>query len=192
MKLQEKLAYFEEQVTAQSQAERQEALDQYEATLQNDLKQYEQQVDANFEKRLLTEKEAARKATNKELSRIQISQQHELYVHEEAMKNALFQQFEANIQAYKQTPAYLDQLKAMLKTIQDFAGDEIYDIYLDKSDAELKDQLEAISHHPVTFSDRDFLGGLRGVLRERQILMDFSFSTLYDRLKENFIVKEVN
>ncbi|MED5769088.1 hypothetical protein VYH72_10730, partial [Streptococcus anginosus] len=100
-------------------------------------------------------------------------------------------EFEAAIQTYKESPAYLDQLKEVVKNILDFAQGEKCDIYLDQSDANLQAELKEAVQHDITLSDRDFTGGIRGVMRERNILLDYSFSTLLNLEDENFTIKEV-
>lgn len=80
----------------------------------------------------------------------------------------------------------------MLKNIQAYAGREKYDLYIDENDSHLRSQLESYASHPIIISDRPFMGGIRAVLRERQILVDYSFLTFLDRLKENFVIKEAD
>ena len=189
MKLDEKLTYFDDQVKSQTQEEIDQEIEQYRQTLEEDLANYKKQTDENLAKRLETEKEAIRRESNKILSQMQISQQKDLFLNEEKRKSTLFQAFEKEIENYKNTDQYVDQLLAMIKKFQSFAKNETYDLYIDRSDAHLKDQLAQRVNHPVSLSDRDFIGGIRGVLRERQILFDYSFSSLLDQMQEDFVIK---
>ncbi|MDK6371771.1 hypothetical protein QP101_06725 [Aerococcus urinae] len=192
MKLEEKMAYFKDQVTQQSQAEIDQQINQYRQTLEDDYQKFQEQTDETFAHRLVNEKEALRKENNKAISQIQINQQRELFLNEENMKLTLFQTFTKQIESYQKSEAYIKQLKKMLKNIQAYAGREKYDLYIDENDSHLRSQLESYASHPIIISDRPFMGGIRAVLRERQILVDYSFLTFLDRLKENFVIKEAD
>ncbi|MHC3404256.1 hypothetical protein [Aerococcus sp. Group 2] len=192
MKLEEKMAYFKDQVTQQSQAEIDQQINQYRQTLEDDYQKFQVQTDETFAHRLVNEKEALRKENNKAISQIQINQQRELFLTEENMKLTLFQTFTKQIESYQKSEAYIEQLKKMLKNIQAYAGREKYDLYIDENDSHLRSQLESYASHPIIISDRPFMGGIRAVLRERQILVDYSFLTFLDRLKENFVIKEAD
>ncbi|KAA9234367.1 MULTISPECIES: DNA recombination RmuC family protein [Aerococcus] len=192
MKLEEKMAYFKDQVTQQSQAEIDQQINQYRQTLEDDYQKFQEQTDETFAHRLVNEKEALRKENNKAISQIQINQQRELFLTEENMKLTLFQTFTKQIESYQASEAYIEQLKKMLKNIQAYAGREKYDLYIDENDSHLRSQLESYASHPIIISDRPFMGGIRAVLRERQILVDYSFLTFLDRLKENFVIKEAD
>ena len=192
MKLEEKMAYFKDQVTQQSQAEIDQQINQYRQTLEDDYQKFQEQTDETFAHRLVNEKEALRKENNKAISQIQINQQRELFLTEENMKLTLFQTFTKPLESYQESEAYIEQLKKMLKNIQAYAGREKYDLYIDENDSHLRSQLESYASHPIIISDRPFMGGIRAVLRERQILVDYSFLTFLDRLKENFVIKEAD
>ncbi|AMB96010.1 V-type ATP synthase subunit E [Aerococcus urinae] len=192
MKLEEKMAYFKDQVTQQSQAEIDQQINQYRQTLEDDYQKFQEQTDETYAHRLVNEKEALRKENNKAISQIQINQQRELFLTEENMKLTLFQTFTKQIESYQKSEAYIEQLKKMLKNIQAYAGREKYDLYIDENDSHLRSQLESYASHPIIISDRPFMGGIRAVLRERQILVDYSFLTFLDRLKENFVIKEAD
>lgn len=43
----------------------------------------------------------------------------------------------------------------------------------------------------IQISDREFLGGVRGVLKDRQVLIDYS-STLLANVEDSFTIKEVD
>ncbi|MDK7190477.1 hypothetical protein QP804_06420 [Aerococcus urinae] len=192
MKLEEKMAYFKDQVTQQSQSEIDQQINQYRQTLEDDYQKFQEQTDETFAHRLVNEKEALRKENNKAISQIQINQQRELFLTEENMKLTLFKTFTKQIESYQESEAYIEQLKKMLKNIQAYAGREKYDLYIDENDSHLRSQLESYASHPIIISDRPFMGGIRAVLRERQILVDYSFLTFLGRLKENFVIKEAD
>ncbi|OYQ66775.1 V-type ATP synthase subunit E [Aerococcus sp. 1KP-2016] len=194
MDLEDKFAYFETQVNKQVQDVIDEQVNQYKATLQKDYNEYKQAIQREYDAKYDNAQKELRKEFNKHISQSQINQQRELYVQEEKLKKSLFTEFNASLQNYMQTPAYKDQLITMIQNVKRFADqtDEEFVVYINQTDAELLDFCRAETSANVQISDRDFIGGTRGVLKERQILIDYSFSTLLSHVEEEFTIKEVD
>lgn len=192
MDLQEKLTYFKASSQEAVKEDIFEQLDAYERTLNADLAQYQANTEKKYQSRLADQKKNLRQEFNKRLSGLQIRQQRDLYLSENEIKSRIFQTFAKALQDYKQETAYQEQLITMIQTILNFAQGEETDIYLDQSDANLVSKLQDAVNHPILTSDREFIGGIRGVLRQRKILIDYSFQTLLDHEAENFQIMEVN
>ncbi|AMB98875.1 hypothetical protein AWM75_02205 [Aerococcus urinaehominis] len=191
MELQERLQYFAQEVNQDIQVDIDEELKNYQASLDKDFANYQAQLDQRYQKQALDERVQLEKDNNKVIAQDQIRLQRDLYLRNNELKAEIFDQLKAALADYKQSPAYFDQLVAMVKSVQNFAENEDFIIYLDKSDSGLLDQLEAASGHPIRPSDREFFGGLRGVLTDRQILLDYSFASFIQLQEENFTIEEV-
>lgn len=190
MDLEEKIDYFVEQVNLKVEDTIDEQMNAYQESLDKDLKDFKRKTDASFADRLEAEKNAARKENNKAISKIRFNHQHELYVQEEKLKKSLYDKFDHVLNEYKETDEYKNHLKKMIQSVQEYAQDELFDIYIDPSDEPLISELEKETNVKLNISDREFIGGIRGVTRERGILLDFSFSTLLARAEENFSITE--
>lgn len=190
MELEEKMNYFVEQVNSKAENMIDEQINTYQDSLEKDYEVFKKQVDESFSDRLIAEKDSLRKENNKSMSKIRFNQQHELYVQEVKLKESLFEKFHQVLNEYKNTSEYVEHLKKMIQTVQEYAKEELYDIYIDPSDKQLLSELEDFSNVTLNISDREFIGGIRGVMRERGILLDFSFSTLLTRTEENFSITE--
>ncbi|RPA60126.1 hypothetical protein EF384_06090 [Aerococcus agrisoli] len=193
MDLEDKFAYFETQVNQQAQDVIDEQVNQYQATLQKDYDEYKQSIRREYDAKYDNAQKEMRKEFNKNISQSQIHQQRELYIQEEKLKKSLFSEFNASLQEYMQTPAYKDQLVTMIQNVKKFADqtNEEFVVYINQTDAELLDFCREETGSNVQISDRDFIGGARGVLKERQILIDYSFTTLLSHVEEEFTIKEV-
>ena len=93
------------------------------------------------------------------------------------------------LERFKESPDYLSMLCRQIKEALDFAdGDEMV-VYIDPSDAGLSDEivrrLDQKGFVP-TISKEPFMGGMRAVIRSKNILIDNSFLTLMNDEKENF------
>lgn len=190
MELNDKMNYFVEQVNSKAENMIDKELNSYQETLEKDYEVFKKQVDESFSDRLIAEKDALRKENNKSMSKIRFNHQHELYVQEIKLKEALFEKFHQVLNEYKDTSKYVEHLKKMIRNVQEYAKEELYAIYIDPSDKHLLSELEEFSKVKLNISDREFIGGIRGVMRERGILLDFSFSTLLTRTEENFSITE--
>ena len=190
MDLEEKIDYFVDEVNVKVKNTMEEQMTAYQESLDKDLKDFKRKIDASFADRLESEKNAARKENNKAISKIRFNHQHELYVQEEKLKKSLYDKFENVLNEYKETDEYKEHMKKMIQSVQEYAQDELFDIYIDPSDEYLLSDLEEITNAELNISDREFIGGVRGVARERGILLDFSFSTLLTRAEEDFSITE--
>ncbi|MDO4670602.1 MAG: hypothetical protein Q4A67_03915 [Aerococcus sp.] len=186
MELEEKMAHFEAETKKKTDEALQGQLDQYEETLKQDYDQFVHNTDATLKERFQEESEALRKDANKQYSEVQIERQRDLYLQQTKLKEIMLNRFKQALDEYKETEEYVEQLEQMGKTVKDFAKDEVFDLYIDPQDEALVPTLEKALDHPVIVSDRPFYGGMRGVLRERDVLLDFSFSTYLEQLEANW------
>ncbi|MCI5775848.1 MAG: hypothetical protein MR008_05255 [Aerococcus sp.] len=186
MKTKEKIAFFEQNVLENAEKDLRAQLDSYEEKLKADYQEFVEETDQTNKERFESEANAIRKQNNKMLSELQIRYQRDLYLQVTELKDKIIAHVKERLKEYKETDAYCDQLIAIGRSIQSFAKDEKFDLYIDPSDkALLKDCEEAIGHK-VIISDRPLLGGMRGVLRKRDVLIDDSFSTYLENWRENF------
>ncbi|MGX7364033.1 V-type ATP synthase subunit E [Aerococcus suis] len=192
MELNEKMTFFDEQVMKEANANIDQQLEQYRETLEKDYEDYSRKLEASVTDRLDNEKTAIHKQNNKEISQTQIKQQRDLYVEEEKLKKSLFNYFKDEMNQYMQTSEYIEQLQAMIHSVEEFADDEDFIVYLNETDKDKLPQLTINNHGELKVSDRDFIGGARGVLTKRNILVDYSFSTLLANEEDNFVLKEVD
>lgn len=81
------------------------------------------------------------------------------------------------------TEAYDDFLIKCIRKAVAFAGNDELTIYINPTDEKRRSDLEGATRVHLTISAEDFRGGVRAVIRSRNILIDNSFST---QLKEQY------
>lgn len=194
MDLEDKFAYFETQVNQQAQDIIDEQVNQYRATLQKDYDQFVKNTNQEFDAKFVNAKKDMRKELNKNISQSQIHLQRDLYLQEEKLKKTLFADFNDAIQNYMQTDKYRNQLVVMINNLKDYAekNREELVVYINHSDQGMIETLFEETNANIQISDREFLGGVRGVLKDRQVLIDYSFSTLLANVEDSFTIKEVD
>lgn len=194
MDLEDKFAYFETQVNKQVQDIIDEQVNQYRATLQKDYDEFVKNTNQEFDAKFENAKKNMRKELNKNISQSQIHLQRDLYLQEEKLKKTLFAEFNDAIQNYMQTDEYRNQLVVMINNLKDYAekNREELVVYINHSDQGMYEVLLEETNANIQISDREFLGGVRGVLKDRQVLIDYSFSTLLANVEDSFTIKEVD
>lgn len=194
MDLEDKFAYFETQVNQQAQDIIDEQVNQYQATLQKDYDEFVKNTNQEFDAKFVNAKKDMRKELNKNISQSQIHLQRDLYLQEEKLKKTLFAEFNDAIQNYMQTDEYRNQLVVMINNLKDYAekNREELVVYINHSDQGMIETLLEETNANIQISDREFLGGVRGVLKDRQVLIDYSFSTLLANVEDSFTIKEVD
>ena len=194
MDLEDKFAYFETQVNQQAQDIIDEQVNQYRATLQKDYDEFVKNTNQEFDAKFVNAKKDMRKELNKNISQSQIHLQRDLYLQEEKLKKTLFADFNDAIQNYMQTDEYRNQLVVMINNLKDYAekNREELVVYINHSDQGMIETLLEKTNANIQISDREFLGGVRGVLKDRQVLIDYSFSTLLANVEDSFTIKEVD
>ncbi|MGH2118053.1 V-type ATP synthase subunit E [Aerococcus sp. L_32] len=194
MDLEDKFAYFETQVNQQAQDIIDEQVNQYQATLQKDYDEFVKNTNQEFDAKFANAKKNMRKELNKNISQSQIHLQRDLYLQEEKLKKSLFAEFNSAIQNYMQTDEYRNQLVVMINNLKDYAekNREELVVYINHSDQGMIETLLEETNANIQISDREFLGGVRGVLKDRQVLIDYSFSTLLANVEDSFTIKEVD
>lgn len=194
MDLEDKFAYFETQVNQQAQDIIDEQVNQYRATLQKDYDEFVKNTKQEFDAKFVNAKKDMRKELNKNISQSQIHLQRDLYLQEEKLKKTLFADFNGAIQNYMQTDEYRNQLVVMINNLKDYAekNREELVVYINHSDQGMIETLFEETNANIQISDREFLGGVRGVLKDRQVLIDYSFSTLLANVEDSFTIKEVD
>ncbi|MEC1386465.1 V-type ATP synthase subunit E [Aerococcus viridans] len=194
MDLEDKFAYFETQVNKQVQDIIDEQVNQYRATLQKDYDEFVKNTNQEFDAKFENAKKNMRKELNKNISQSQIHLQRDLYLQEEKLKKTLFAEFNDAIQNYMQTDEYRNQLVVMINNLKDYAekNREELVVYINHSDQGMYEVLLEETNANIQISDREFLGGVRGVLKDRQVLIDYSFSTLLENVEDSFTIKEVD
>ncbi|MFW3497385.1 MULTISPECIES: V-type ATP synthase subunit E [Aerococcus] len=194
MDLEDKFAYFETQVNQQAQDIIDEQVNQYRATLQKDYDEFVKNTNQEFDAKFENAKKNMRKELNKNISQSQIHLQRDLYLQEEKLKKTLFAEFNDAIQNYMQTDEYRNQLVVMINNLKDYAekNREELVVYINHSDQAMYEILLEETNANIQISDREFLGGVRGVFKDRQVLIDYSFSTLLENVEDSFTIKEVD
>lgn len=182
---------LEEKLENISQAAIEDATKQGDALIQ----EYQQDIDKaikiheeEIKKRNIAEYEyqyaKLEREKNKAISQAMLESKMTITKKTEELSEKLFDLVKSKLAAYKKTPEYESYLLKLIQSAVDFSNGNEIAIYIDSSDASLKEALEKKSGKTITISTEEFFGGIRAIITEKNILIDESFATKISEEKE--------
>lgn len=182
----EKLELFHKAVLETAGKKSEAMLEEYKKNYQESLEEYEKQKirEQSTEERI--EEEQIRKEVNRGISEQTLLFKKEYHKVEEEKKKILFARVEQLLKEYQRTGEYEAYLEQKIKNAVRFARGEEVTIYLNETDAALKERLEEKTACTLTMSQMDFMGGIRAVIRSKNILIDESFTSKIRNEWENY------
>jgi len=164
-------------------------LEEYRTALEKIFQEHQEKKRRQEDLEIKTETERIVRENNKRLSEEQIRIKRTLSHRQRELKDKLFVELKDMLARFSETPAYNRLLVRELREAVAYAKGEEIILYVDPSDAERVMSLEVEVGAPITVSSYPFLGGTRAVLPKRNILIDNSFETKLNELKEDFQLK---
>ena len=187
MTVEEKLQSFYDSSINSAESQAKAMIEEREAALDKVFDEHKEIAQRQAEAELKTEKEKSKRELNKKLSTEQLRIKRTFSKKETELKNKLFREVSDKLQNFMDSQEYPVYLERKIREACTFAGSDPLVIYINSSDAQLRDQLEQKTGTKLTISEEDFKGGIRAVIKEKHILIDDSFLTLLKDEKDSFI-----
>lgn len=190
MTIEEKLQHFKTFTTESARKEASKVIEEQKRVLEANLEEYKMGKDRQIEREIEEETKAAYRSANKVYSLKQIELRKSLTDRKNEIKDHLFKGVLDRLIAFKQSDDYMDYMVKKIEAIKKFAGDNDVQIYIDHTDVNKKNKLEMLTGTRLLVEDDSIIGGVLGVIEQRNILIDDSFIALYREKKENFVFRE--
>ncbi len=187
MTTEEKLQHFYDASIESAQQEAQSLIEEHKNSLEKMFQEHKEAREQEISQRILAESRILKREINKTVSAKQLEYRRILSSKTEEIKNSLFQEVKEKLIAFKSTPEYLDFLCRHIEKSLLFAGEDEMIIYIDPSDEHLLPLLKERFGFAPLLSRDSWIGGMRAVIRSKNILIDNSFETLLKDAKENFL-----
>lgn len=133
-----------------------------------------------------TERNNAKQRSNKAIATFQTDLKRKQSRVQTKLKNQLFERIDVLLDDYMKTDAYIDQLVAYIEKAKDFADGATLSIYVNASDEDKIKLLEERTGTVLTVYKEEFRGGIRAAIHDRNILINYSFSSALDEQYDNF------
>lgn len=186
MTTEEKLQHFYEVSMDTAREEATKVLEEYKAALETEMERHKQEKQTASENQFKIESDNAAREINKALSAEHLHIKRKLSKKQQQLKENVFSEVADLLVSFTQKPEYLDWLEGKVKESLDIAQNDSIQIYLTAKDSSLAEELAKRTGITPLISETDFLGGIRAVIPEKNILIDNTFLTAFENEKERF------
>lgn len=186
MTTEEKLQHFYEVSMDTAREEATKVLDEYKAALETEMERHKQEKQAASESQFKIDSDNAAREINKALSAEHLHIKRKLSKKQQKLKESIFAEVEELLDDFSKKPEYTDWLENKIKQSLEIAENNSVQIYLTAKDSAKAEELTKRTGITPLISETDFLGGIRAVIPEKNILIDNTFLTAFENEKERF------
>lgn len=186
MTTEEKLQHFYEVSMDTAREEATKVLDEYKAALETEMERHKQEKQAASESQFKIDSDNAAREINKALSAEHLHIKRKLSKKQQKLKESIFAEVEDMLDTFSKKPEYTDWLENKIKQSLEIAENDSVQIYLTARDSAKAEELAKRTGITPLISETDFLGGIRAVIPEKNILIDNTFLTAFENEKERF------
>jgi len=188
LNLEEKLAFLQTSSMEAARKEGNAIIDNYTTALQQVFEDHKVEAIRQSETRMKAESQNAKHQINQALAKTQLEIKRKEGRLQQHYKDQIFEEVHSLLRDFMQTDEYEDFLIKHIRKAMDFAGDEPLTIYLNASDEGRLSDIRDATRAPIKISREEFFGGIRAVIKGRNILIDNSLKTLIDNEYAKFIM----
>lgn len=189
MTIEEKVARLQESAMEEARTQANAIRKQHETMLGGVLDQHKEEAKRQSQMRIKAEKISARQQQNMAVSKAQLELKREYGARQKQLKKELFAEVRQKIQEFMKTDEYRKLLVAYIEKAAHFADGEELTIYINPTDADKKEYLEAYTGMELTISREDFIGGVRAVIHGRNVLIDHAYKGALEEEYQAFVFR---
>lgn len=186
MTIDEKLQHFYDVSIEEAKEDAAKEIQKHRESLSQMLNEHKDARRQGAEAEIKAEADHVRREINKALAAEQITLKRHWSRKQEELKDNLFSAVKKKVDAFMQSPEYLDYLCKQIKNVQEFAGTDQVHISLSSSDSDKLDILTAKTGAELILSKDDFIGGVRAAIPEKNIMIDNSFLEELESMRKEF------
>lgn len=186
MEITEKLNLFYMSAIEVANKQSSEEMREFTTSMEKLQAEFKKNKTEEMESRYHIEEEKLKRDVNRRISEAATEQKRKLNLHQQEKKEALFEVVESMLKKYRETAEYEAYLIAKIRMAKKFARQEEIIIYVDPADAPLKERLEHETGCTLTISREAFGGGIRAVVRSKNVLIDESFQTRLNQERDAY------
>lgn len=188
MTIEEKMEHFRAISLESANSRSTESLSSYKKSLDDELEVHKETSTQLSEESKRARMNQVKANSKKDLASAQMIIKKQLTNKQSEIKSHIFNLVREKIAEYRKTPAYVAELEFQISKIVEDYKDLDITVYIDSEDAHLLDTLKASFDVNIEIYNKEFLGGTRTIVPEKNILIDNSFKTRLVEEQENFSV----
>lgn len=185
VEIREKLDIFYRAAMDAANIQSEAILDEQKQIYQRAMADYEAEKQKDWQEKRRQRETSLKREANRIVQEEIMQQKQAYHSAVEAKKQELFAAVEQRLEEYRHTDAYEDQLEKMVQKAVALAETAGVQIYLSPSDQEKKERLEQKTRQQILIGE-ELKGGIRAVIKEKNILLDESFGSRLQELREQY------
>ncbi len=185
MTQEDKLRNFYDFSIESANSRREQMVSECRASFEAEFEAHKNEKERAVSDRMKAETSTLRRLQKREFSERQNQIRLNVAGRQREVRDKIFAKVAEKLSEFRKTPEYHTWLFRRVKDALKFAGEDEVTIYVDPSDSTYTDEIRAVCGITPVVSREAFGGGIRAVIRARNILIDNSFDTLTAEAKEN-------
>ena len=179
MTVDEKITRLQESAMQEARSKGNAIVEQHKKALTHVFEQHKAEALIQADTRIKAEKTSVKQQLGMANSKAALELKRELGAAQKRLKKQLFKEVEEKLSAYMKMVKYIEKAVA-------YSDRGEMTIYVNPTDADKKAYLEEKTGFTLSISKEDFIGGIRAVIPERNILVDYAFKGALEREYQKF------
>lgn len=188
MTIEEKMEHFRRLSLESANNQSAESLSSYKQSLDEELEVHKESAAQLAEESKRARLNQVRATSKKDLASAQMMIRKDLTKTQSGIKAKVFDLVRDKIMAYRKTPEYIEYLTNQVNDLMREYGNFDITIYIDSEDSALLDDLKKATGANIEIYNKEFLGGTRTIVPEKNILIDNSFKSRLAEEQEQFTI----
>lgn len=188
MTIEEKMEYFRQLSIDAANKQSEEKVNSYKQSLDEEFEAYKEKVDHLSETQESALKSRVLSDAKKDLSAKQSEMRKEVTENRKILRNKLFTRVKSELDEFRKTDEYTKSLINQIKNLMDTYRDYEITFIIDPTDSHLFAEIHEATGAKMELGNKDFKGGIRCMVPEKNILIDESYQTRWLEEKERFSV----
>lgn len=188
MTIEEKMEHFRRLSLESANNQSAESLSSYKQSLDEELEIHKESAAQLAEESKRARLNQVRANSKKDLASAQMMIKKDLTKTQSGIKAKVFELVREKIMAYRKTPEYVQYLTNQINGLIGEYSDFDITIYIDSEDSALLENLKKATGGNIEIYNKEFLGGTRTIVPEKNILVDHSFKTRLADEQEQFTI----
>ena len=186
MTIEEKLKHFYDTSVDEARRQAEKDVQAHKDSLDTALEEHKKMSLENAASSRKAEIANAKREINKALSAEQLHIRRDWTARQSRLKEKLFAEVREQILKFMESSRYEEYLCTKIEEAVCFAEHDEIQIYLSKEDESRLKSLTVKTGFPLKLSDESFIGGIKAIIPEKNILIDNSFEEGYQAAYREF------
>ena len=186
MTIEEKLTHFYDTSVEEARRQAEKEVQEHKVSLDAAMEEHKKMALENAASSRKAEIANARREINKALSAEQLNIRRDWTTRQSRLKEKLFSEVREQILKFMESSRYEEYLCSKIEEAVCFAEHDEIQIYLSREDEPRLKSLTIKTGFPLKLSGDSFIGGIKAVIPEKNILIDNSFEEGYNTAYRDF------